>query len=67
MLCISDALPFINIVDDDEYLKAFSAKDHFELNWDLLYDKLFNPMSVSENDLELPLDEIDPDLNFYND
>ena len=67
MVCISRAFPFNCIDDDCEYLQALSSKDHFELKWDTLYDKLFNPLSISDNDMELPLDDIDPDLNFYND
>ena len=67
MRCITSALPFIGIDDDEEYMQALSCKDHFELNWDRLYDKLFNPLSVEENEFESPLDEIDPDSNFYSD
>ena len=67
MQCISSALPFNSIDDDDEYIQALSSKDHFELNWDRLYEKLFNPLSIEDNELESPLDDIDPDSNFYND
>ena len=66
-LCIGEALPFNNIEDDIQYVQTLSDKDHFDKRWDSLYDRLFNPFSLKEDELEMPLDDVDPDLNFYND
>ena len=65
MTCISEALPFNQIDDDIEYLQALSHKDHFEIYWDSIYEKLFNPFTFNEDDHFL--DDVDPDDNFYND
>ena len=66
--CLSETLPFIGIVDDIEYLEALNVKDHFEICWDDIYEKLFNPFTLSANEHDLlPLDNIDPDDNYYND
>ena len=66
-VCISDALPFIHIDDDLEFISSFSRKDHFEILWDDMSDKIFNPFSSSDDCFNSPLDEYDPDQNFYSD
>ena len=65
--CMSDVMPFLNIVDDYEFYDALFLKDHFEINWDNLYDRLFNPFTLSDEMLGDPLSDIDPDQNFYQD
>ena len=45
--CTCEALPFIHIDDDIEYIEALSTKDHFELYWDTMYEKCFNPFTLS--------------------
>ena len=65
--CISDTLPFVNILEDTDYYEALSLKDHFEVNWDRLSDRLFNPFTLSNDMANDPLDDIDPDQNFYSD
>ena len=67
MMCMSAELPFLNIVDDDDFILALSTKDHFEIEWENSYDKIFNPITLNDNERDLPLDDIDPDDNFYND
>ena len=68
MLCLSDALPFINIEDDIDYIEALNHKDHFEICWDIVDDKIFNPFTLTDDERGiLQLDEIDPDENYYND
>ena len=66
-ICISDAMPFVHIDDDLEFILSFSFKDHFEIVWDEVSDKLFNPFSSNDNCIDSPLDEYDPDQNFYSD
>ena len=65
--CLCETLPFLNIVDDLEFIDALSLKDHFETNWDNLYDRLFNPFTLSDEMPNDPLGDVDPDQNFYSD
>ena len=65
--CLCETLPFLNIVDDSEFIDALSLKDHFETNWDNLYDRLFNPFTLSDEMPNDPLGDVDPDQNFYSD
>ena len=39
-ICLSSNLPFNHYIDEDEFLDAIYVKDHFELNWDSLSQKL---------------------------
>ena len=64
--CLSSNLPFNHYADEDEFLNAIYVKDHFELNWDSLSQKLFNPFDFNDSDNDIPLNDADPDLNFYN-
>ena len=65
--CLGETLPFLNIVDDSEFIDALSLKDHFESNWDNLYDRLFNPFTLSDEMPNDPLGDVDSDQNFYSD
>ena len=47
--CMSDALPFIHIIDEIEYKKTLSEKDHFEISWESYYDKIFNPFTLTDD------------------
>ena len=67
MMCMSTELPFLHIVDDDDFILALSTKDHFEIQWEKSYDNFFNPITLNDNVRDLPLDYIDPDDNFYKD
>ena len=64
--CLSSNLPFNHYADEDEFLNAIYVKDHFELNWDSFSQKLFNPFDFNDSDNDIPLNDADPDLNFYN-
>ena len=35
--------------------------------WESFSDKIFNPLSSATTNTDLPLDDLDPDTNFYND
>ena len=48
-ICLSSNLPFNHYIDQDEFLDAIYGKDHFELNWDSLSQKLFNPFDFNDN------------------
>lgn len=67
MICLYSELPFIHIEDDSHFLSAIYEEDHFDIQWDDINRKIFNPLSLRNNDQNLPLDDIDPDDNFYND
>ena len=64
-------LAFNHYIDEGEFLDAIYiyVKDHFELNWDSLSQKLFNPFDFIDNESDesdIPLNDVGPDLNFYN-
>ena len=61
-----EALPFNNIIDNEEFKHALFCKDHFDEYWDRFSYKLFEPLDSNEFDCISPLDEVDPDLNFYH-
>jgi len=61
-ICISDALPFVQIDDDDEYdscIRQEYGEDDVFIN-----DAIFNPFDISE-DVDSPLYDIDPDVNYF--
>ena len=64
--CLSSNLPFNHYSDEDEFLNSVHVKDHFEPNWDSFSQKLFNPFDFNHNDNDIPLNDADPGLNFYN-
>ena len=65
--CICDNLPFVNIIEDSDFYEALILKDHSEINWDRLYDRLFNPFTLTDDMVNDPLSDLDPDQNFYSD
>ena len=67
MFCMSSSLPFIHIEDELEYEETLSERNKFDLTCESFQEKLFNPFSPKDKELDLPLDDLDPDSNFYND
>ena len=67
MFCISSSLPFIHIEDELEYEETLSERNKFDLTCESFQEKLFNPFSPKDKELDLPLDDLDPDSIFYND
>ena len=65
-ICLSSNLSFNHYIDEDEFLNATYVKNHFWLHWDSLTQKLFNPFSFNRNESDIPLNDADPDLDFYN-
>ena len=65
--CLSSVLPFVHIQDESEFQDAICVKDSFELYWDTFSEKVFNPLTWKDKEIDLPLDDLDPDTNFYND
>ena len=66
--CISEELPFNHVIDDLEFrdnINTFFC--HMKVS---LYQKIenmiFNPFEINDADNELPLDNLDPDLNYFN-
>ena len=64
--CIGHVLPFNHTLDDDEFRDALCCDDNFDKDWDQFSYKLFDHMGSAEFENIYPLDEIDPDVNFYN-
>ena len=67
MFCMSSSLSFIHIEDELEYEETLSERNKFDLTCESFHEKLFNPVSPKDKELDLPLDDLDPDSNFYND
>ena len=65
--CVSSALPFNHFEDETDYHDALLHNDHFDRVWESFSDKIFNPISSDTTNTDLPLDDLDPDTNFYND
>ena len=65
--CVSSALPFNHFEDETDYHDALLHNDHFDRVWESFSDKIFNPLSSDTTNTDLPLDDLDPDTNFYND
>ena len=67
--CTSDILAFNNIDDDTEYLNTIydlqSCKPPIPFDLLMSQDKIFTPFELNE-DISLPLIDIDPDVQFYN-
>ena len=67
MTCMSSTLPFNHIQNDPEFQNALQVKDDFEVYRDSLSEKIFNPFTLKDKDISLPLDDLDSDCNVYND
>lgn len=64
--CLSDTLPFINILDDNDYIKALSEFDSdMKLRLPELENLVFHPFQ-DDNTNQNFTDDIDPDVNYYN-
>ena len=68
MSCMIESLPFIGICYDSDYFSAINERDHFEIYCEQIQNGgVFNPLSLNDDDYNLPFDQIDPDNNYYND
>ena len=65
--CISSMLPFVHIQDESEFQDALCVRDSFQLYWDSFSENVFNLLTGNDKEMDLPLDDLDPDTNFYND
>ena len=64
--CSSNIFPFNHFFEDSDFYEAIYTKDHFDIDWDKLANLVFNPMSSDDVKISSPLDDIDPDDNFFN-
>ena len=74
-LCITDIFPFIQLLDDTEYMNVISDdnvipddnENSNRIPFDLLREqqKLFTPFVLNE-DHDSPFTDLDPDIQFYN-
>ena len=65
--CLYCVQSFVHIQDESEFQDAICVKDSFDLYWDSFSEKVFNPLTWKDMEIDLPLDDFDPDTNFYND
>ena len=65
--CVSSDLPLNRFEDETDFHDALLHNDHFDRVWESFSDKIFNPLSSETKNTDLPLDDLDPDTNFYND
>ena len=68
-MCTKDIFPFNGTVENDDFLEIWAELQETEplIQLDILMDqnKIFNPIDLNE-DLDLPLIDSDPDVQFYN-
>ena len=67
-ICIEDALPFNNLIDDDEFLASI-APDRLQTHQHSIKElnqlTVYNPFELCDDKLTDPLQDIDPDTQFY--
>ena len=66
--CIEGALPFVHLVDEDEYMKCVGQDTLPGMSIslkDLKSHSIFQPFELDENYERDPLSEIDPDSHFF--
>ena len=68
--CIQTALPFAHFDDEEEFLDTIAdlAPSHSTISLAKLreQDLIFNPFEVNDEPTDLLFDDIDPDLQYYN-
>ena len=67
VMCTADVFPFNHYNDEDDFINAISELWPISLNIsiDALNRKVFIPFELN-TDVNLPLYDIDPDMNFYH-
>ena len=69
-MCVCSVFPYNHIENDDEFLNTIAKhlwhSDSAEINLTHFSDKVFNPFDLNDSYSANPLDDNDPDLNFYN-
>ena len=68
-VCTQDIFPFNGVDDDSEFLETLAGFQQWDslISFDILVaqNKIFCPFELNE-DLNLPLFDSDPDIQFYN-
>ena len=66
--CNHSLFPFNHIQDDNEFIKTISESwlKPIDISLDDLEKLVFNPFSISDCDVNSPLCDSDPDMQFYN-
>ena len=67
--CSATCFPFNHIDNDDDFIDALSELWFLNKNFSIhsLKQKIFNPFEFNEGKSGLPIDDVDPDLQFFND
>lgn len=66
--CLENHFPFNHFDDDNEFLSAVdSFSTRSKLSIPTLRDKIFNVFELNELDNSSAIDDIDPDVQFFND
>ena len=64
--CVQDAIPFCNIVEDDDFRSAiFSLHSDKPINANILDQLAFNPFEWNQ-DNATPLTDVDPDIQVFS-
>ena len=61
--CIEEVFPFTNLEDSD-FIKELHAKT--KMSYVNLMDKVFDPFTVNETMHDILLNDVDPDINYFN-
>ena len=66
-MCLSSVLPFNQILDDVEFVNALKNEIRFqELAKSVNRLPLFHPSEITDDGIDAPIADIDPDENFFN-
>jgi hypothetical protein len=68
MQCLNDAIPFNHFDENCDFLNCVLEMQTAEANLSFksLDDRLFNPFEINDDEKILPLVDLDPDLNYFN-
>ena len=68
-ICIQETLPFNHYFDEDDFLSVITEMNSTENPGyhELINSRelIFNPFEINDS-TEIPIDDIDPDFNYYN-
>ena len=65
--CLSQALPLVHIDDEEEYIEIISTfSTNVKYDMTHMNSLVFNPFELNDDEV-LPVCDIDPDTNFFND
>ncbi len=67
-ICSENIFPFNHYANNDEFLHVLSENvySYNNVSFEILNEKIFNPFELNEGNNALPLFDIDPDIQYFN-